>query len=80
MNATDRAGLYTVVSVLFYMDRTAPVVTFLSPANFTHTNQSVAVVTWSGSDATTAVEYYKVRINDHPWTNTTDTTLHHACP
>ncbi len=75
VNATDRAGLYTVVSVLFYMDRTAPVVTFLSPANFTHTNQSVAVVTWSGSDATTAVDHYKVRINDHPWTSTTDTTF-----
>ena len=75
MNATDRAGLSTVVSVQFYVDRTAPVVTFLSPSNSTHTNQSVAVVNWSGIDSTTAVQDYKVRINAYPWTTTTATTF-----
>ncbi len=75
VNATDRAGLITVASVQFYVDRTAPVVTFLSPSNSTHTNQSVAVVNWSGSDATTAVKDYKVRINAYPWNTTTATTF-----
>ncbi len=57
-------------------DGTPPFLTFISPANNTHTNQQEFTITWNHSDTNSGVHYSEIRLNQGQWYNTGANTSH----
>jgi hypothetical protein len=53
----------------FYVDSTTPSVDILSPSDGATMTTSVVEVTWVGSDATSGIDHYEIRLDSGSWIN-----------
>ncbi|WP_455392301.1 lectin like domain-containing protein [[Eubacterium] cellulosolvens] len=61
-------GTYQIEkSVNVLVDNTKPTVQILAPATNKYFNQSKVTVAWQGSDATSGVDYYKIKLDNGEW-------------
>ena len=65
VRAFDQANNVRTVSVTFTVDITDPIVNITSPADRALVGS--AVVTWTGSDATSGIQGYQSRIDNGTW-------------
>ncbi|MFB0561062.1 MAG: Ig-like domain-containing protein, partial [Candidatus Lokiarchaeia archaeon] len=66
--AFDLAGYNNTDSVSFTVDTTPPTVDITSPSDGAILPTVNVTVSWTGSDATTSIDYYEVRIDGGVWT------------
>lgn len=52
------------------LDKTDPSISFIIPSNGSEITSSTVNVTWTGSDETSGISYYLVRLNSGSWINT----------
>ncbi|WXG41878.1 MAG: Ig-like domain-containing protein [Candidatus Freyarchaeum deiterrae] len=74
--AFDLAGNNATTSVSFTVDTTPPTVTITSPSNNAMLNTSSVTVNWTGSDATSGISYFEVRIDGGTWLNASASLSH----
>lgn len=65
----DKGANVKEASVNFFVDTTSPSISITSPANGSELKSSDVVIIWSGSDQTSGIDHYEVRIDDGSWTN-----------
>ncbi|MEM4264493.1 MAG: Ig-like domain-containing protein [Thermoplasmata archaeon] len=67
VRATDLAGNRVVQSIVLMNDRTSPVVAKLSPITGTTVTTSTVLLSWSGSDSTSGIDHFEIKIDDDAW-------------
>ncbi len=67
VKTVDNAGNEATESVTFTVDTTAPIVSISSPSNNQILTSSDVTVLWTGSDTTTGIDHYEVRIDSGSW-------------
>ena len=69
VKAIDNEGNKNRASVTFTVDATAPDITITSPSDGTIFNTTTVTVSWAGSDATSGIDHYEIRIDSGNWTD-----------
>ena len=69
VKAVDKAENEATDSVSFTIDVTEPTVSITSPADGTITGSNSMSVSWTGSDATSGINHYEIRIDGGSWTD-----------
>ncbi len=69
VKAVDNAGNEATNSVGFTVDTTAPSVHIESPSDGSISLLSHMTISWKGSDATSGIDHYEVRIDGGSWTD-----------
>jgi len=70
VRAVDNSSNEATDSVSITVDATAPIVAIISPADNLLMNTSSVTVTWSGTDETTGIDRYEVRLDNGSWVDT----------
>jgi hypothetical protein len=72
----DNAGLVSpTYSDTITLDTASPAVSITSPTSGYETKSSTLTITWAGSDETSGINHYEIRLDGEPWDNVeTDTT------
>ena len=76
VKAVDNATNEATDTVTFTTDATNPAITITSPSEGTIFNTSSVTVTWTGSDNTSGIDHYEVRIDNGSWINVGMNTSH----
>lgn len=76
IKAADEAGNAYKTGVNFTVDTTSPIVTIQNPLANTIRNETDIPVEWSGSDNTTAIDHYELKIDDGDWVEKSNLTTH----
>jgi len=63
----DNASNENTASVTFNVDSTAPEITINAPSDGAMLNTADVTVSWAGSDATSGIDHYEIRINSASW-------------
>jgi len=69
VRATDKAGNSAMDSVTFIVDTTSPSIEITTPTDNDLFNTSDINVQWIGSDETSGIDYYEIKMNDGYWLN-----------
>ncbi len=73
----DNAGLVSqLYSDTIISDTTIPTISMFLPLDDSEIKSSTITVTWSGSDATSGISHYEIRLDDNSWINVGTNTLH----
>jgi parallel beta-helix repeat protein len=57
-------------------DITPPTISIATPVNGSEIKSSTITVSWTGSDETSGVHHYEIRLDDNPWINVETNTTH----
>ncbi len=69
VKAVDKAGNEMIDSVSFVVDTGAPTVEITSPTTGSIYNTSDISVSWSGSDTTSGIDHYEIKLDSNSWIN-----------
>jgi len=72
LTAFDAAGNSAFDTLTFTTDSKGPLLGFISPVNGSYVNSSDLKITWNGSDETTGIKDYSIRIDGGTWNTVTD--------
>lgn len=74
--STDKAdNIETTKSETIKIDKTSPIILITSPLNGSEIRSPTITVTWTGSDETSGISHYEIRLDGGLWINVgTDTT------
>jgi len=69
VRAYDKASNWRNVSINFIVDTVAPILLIGSPSSGLEIDSSTVIVTWSGSDGISGVDYFEVKLDGGSWIN-----------
>lgn len=69
VRAFDKDSNWRKVSVSFIVDTAAPILLIGSPSSGLEISSSNVVVTWSGSDGISGIDYFEVKLDGGSWIN-----------
>lgn len=69
VKAIDKAGNFKETSVTFIVDTNPPVISILPLQNGSQIKSSTIMVNWSGSDETSGIGHYRIRLDENSWVN-----------
>jgi len=69
VKAVDKAGNEMTDNVSFTVDTTSPTVEITSPTSGSIYNTSDISVVWSGSDTTSGIDHYEIKLDSNNWIN-----------
>jgi len=72
----DNAGNENTDAVNYTVDTTAPSVSITSPRDGAIFATNSVTVSWAGSDATSGIDHYEIRMDDGSWIDVGTTTTH----
>jgi len=67
VKAADKAGNLNETSVNFVVDTTPPVISMVAPLNVSQLKSSNIMVNWIGSDETSGIGNYRIRLDENSW-------------
>ncbi|MEX2690772.1 MAG: Ig-like domain-containing protein [Candidatus Njordarchaeum guaymaensis] len=76
VRAFDNVGLSDTQIITIIIDLTDPYLIINSPSNGSITNAEDVIVTWTGSDNVSGIDYYAIRLGNDTWINVGDATNH----
>ena len=65
----DWAGLVSLYSGTIILDTTSPTIIITSPGDGTEIRSSSPTIEWDGTDATSGIDHYEIRLDDGSWIN-----------
>ena len=69
VRAFDRAGYYSQTTLLLIVDKTAPSLSIVNPADGSYIADTSVVVSWTASDNIIGIDHFEVRVDSGSWTN-----------
>jgi len=73
----DNAGLTSSsYSDTIILDTTPPIISVISPSDGTETRSSDLIIQWYGTDATSGIDHYEIRLDSGSWINLGTNTTH----
>jgi hypothetical protein len=74
VRAVDKAGNYADATVTFRVDSAAPSLTISAPRNGAYLYSTSVTVRWQGSDYTSGISAYYIKLDSGSWTTLSSTT------
>ena len=69
VKAIDLAGNNIIKSIMFTVDTTSPTIQTIAPKSNAIITKSAITIQWSGSDNTTDIDHYEIKLDNGDWIN-----------